>query len=131
MKKFCRGETEPEALQVLLDLSENEKLADLIGNTKDCIPSLVSLAQNSVPAISEKALRVLSRLSSKTHFVIQMARAGHVRPFLTSFQQGEHAALQMKHINWSSSLDGLTDLIRFLCFASQSTRRAERRWPQH
>ncbi|XP_064989523.1 U-box domain-containing protein 44-like [Musa acuminata AAA Group] len=87
VKMFCRGETEPEALQVLLDLSENEKLADLIGNTKDCIPSLVSLAQNSVPAISEKALHVLSRLSSKTHFVIQMARAGHVRPFLTSFQQ--------------------------------------------
>nr|ABF72002.1 U-box domain-containing protein [Musa acuminata] len=87
VKMFCRGETEPEALQVLLDLSENEKLADVIGNTKDCIPSLVSLAQNSVPAISEKALHVLSRLSSKTHFVIQMARAGHVRPFLTSFQQ--------------------------------------------
>ncbi|CAL9113905.1 unnamed protein product [Musa textilis] len=87
VKKFCRGETEPEALQVLLGLSENEKLADLIGNTKDCIPSLVSLAQNSVPAISEKALHVLSRLSSKTHFVIQMAQAGHVRPFLTSFQQ--------------------------------------------
>ncbi|CAL9115487.1 unnamed protein product [Musa acuminata var. zebrina] len=87
VKMFCRGETEPEALQVLLDLSENEKFADLIGNAKDCIPSLVSLAQNSVPAISEKALHVLSRLSSKTHFVIQMARAGHVRPFLTSFQQ--------------------------------------------
>ncbi|RWV98188.1 hypothetical protein GW17_00038983 [Ensete ventricosum] len=106
VKKFCRGETEPEALQVLLDLSENEKLADLIGNTKDCIPSLVSLAQNSVPAISEKALHVLSRLSSKTHFVIQMAQAGHVGPFLTSFQKGKRAAVRMKHISWRSSLDG-------------------------
>lgn len=89
VKKFCRGETQPEGLQILLDLAENDKFVDVIGNTKDCIPSLVSLVNNSDPAIAEKAMSVLDKLSSKTGFVIKMAEAGLIQPFLTSFHQGE------------------------------------------
>lgn len=88
MKRFCTGETEPEGLALLLELSENEAHAEMIGKTKDSIPTLVSLLQNSNPDISQKASKVLGKLSANTHFVIQMAEAGHLEPFVACFQQG-------------------------------------------
>ncbi|XP_017699591.2 U-box domain-containing protein 44-like [Phoenix dactylifera] len=88
VKQFCRGETEPEGLVILLELSENEVFAERIGNTKDSIPSLVSLLQNSNPDISQKALNVLGKLSCNNKFVIKMAEAGYFEPFLACFQQG-------------------------------------------
>lgn len=89
MKQFCRGEAEPEGLVILLELSENEEFAEMIGKTKDSIPTLVSLLQNSNPDISEKALNVLGNLSCNIDFVIKMAEAGYFEPFLACFQQGE------------------------------------------
>ncbi|XP_019708439.1 U-box domain-containing protein 44 isoform X1 [Elaeis guineensis] len=88
VKQFCRGETEPEGLVILLELSENEVFADMIGKTKDSIPCLVSLLQNSNPDISQKALNVLGNLSCNINFVIKMAEAGYFEPFLACFQQG-------------------------------------------
>ncbi|KAK1319257.1 U-box domain-containing protein 44 [Acorus calamus] len=85
VKRFCRGETDTEAVSVLVELSENEEILEQIGNTKNCIPSLVSLLKNPNPDVSQNARRVLERLSSNTQFVIKMAEAGLFQPFLDRF----------------------------------------------
>ncbi|KAK1293869.1 U-box domain-containing protein 44 [Acorus calamus] len=85
VKRFCRGETDAEAVLILVKLSENEEILEQIGNTKNCIPSLVSLLKNPNPDVSHNARRVLERLSSNTQFVIKMAEAGHFQPFLDRF----------------------------------------------
>ncbi|KAK1272310.1 U-box domain-containing protein 44 [Acorus gramineus] len=85
VKRFCRGETDAEAVSVLVELSENEEILEQIGNTKNCIPSLVSLLKNPNPDVSHNARRVLERLSSNTQFVIKMAEAGLFQPFLDRF----------------------------------------------
>lgn len=72
-----------------MELSENEEFAKEIGNTKDCIPYLVSLLQNRNPDVSQKAERVVENLSFNTHFVIKMAEAGYFQPFLARFNQGK------------------------------------------
>ncbi|XP_077227304.1 U-box domain-containing protein 44-like [Tasmannia lanceolata] len=88
VKQFYRGETEPDAVAVLLELSEKETLAEKIGNAKYCIPVLVSLLQNPNPNISEKATKVVQNLSSNIHFVVKMAEAGHFQPLIIRFKQG-------------------------------------------
>lgn len=87
-KQFRRGEAEPDAVAVLVELSENEAFAEEIGNTKDCIPFLVSLLQNRNLEVSEKAEKVVQNLSFNTHFVIKMAEAGYFHPFIARFIQG-------------------------------------------
>ncbi|KAJ8644282.1 hypothetical protein MRB53_006030 [Persea americana] len=87
-KQFRREEAQPDAIAVLVELSENEEFAKEIGNTKDCIPYLVSLLQNRNPDVSQKAERVVENLSFNTHFVIKMAEAGYFQPFLARFNQG-------------------------------------------
>ncbi|XP_077250190.1 U-box domain-containing protein 44-like [Tasmannia lanceolata] len=87
VKKFYRGEADPDAAAVLLELSEKESLAEKIGNAKYGIHFLVSLTQNPNPNISEKAMKVVQNLSSNIHFVIKMAEAGHFQPYLIRFNQ--------------------------------------------
>lgn len=88
-KQFLRGEAQPDAIAVLVELSEKEEFAEKIGNTNDCIPFLVSLLQNRNPDVSQKAEKAVENLSSNTHFVIKMAEAGYFHPFLARFNQGE------------------------------------------
>ncbi|KAK6252866.1 hypothetical protein QUC31_014586 [Theobroma cacao] len=87
VKRIYNGETEPDTIAILLELSKTETLIEKIGNTKDCIPLLVSLLSNSNPDISCKAQKVLQNLSSNTHFVVKMAEAGHFQPFVARFNQ--------------------------------------------
>lgn len=95
-KLFRKGEAQPEAVTVLMELSEKEEFAEKIGNTSYCIPFLVSLLQNINPEISLKAEKVVENLSSNTHFVIKMAEVGYFLPFLTRFNQGEIKSLSQK-----------------------------------
>ncbi|KAK9277283.1 hypothetical protein L1049_006823 [Liquidambar formosana] len=88
VKQFCKGEAEPDALAVLLELSVKETLVEKIGNTKDCILFLVSLLNNKNQEVSQKAQKVLQNLSSSTHFVVKMAEAGHFQPYVPRFNQG-------------------------------------------
>ncbi|XP_058102797.1 U-box domain-containing protein 44-like [Magnolia sinica] len=88
MKHFYRGEVEPDAVSVLIELSQKEALAEQIGKATDCIPFLVSLLQNCNPDISQKAEKVVENLSYNTHFVIKMAEARHFQPFVIRFSQG-------------------------------------------
>ncbi|GAV82584.1 U-box domain-containing protein [Cephalotus follicularis] len=85
VKNFYKGKPEPDALAILLELSKRETLGEKIGNTKDCIPLLVSLLSNDNNEIAQKALNVLQNLSSNTHFAVKMAEAGHFQPFVTCF----------------------------------------------
>ncbi|XP_010250470.1 PREDICTED: U-box domain-containing protein 44-like isoform X1 [Nelumbo nucifera] len=88
VKQFYKGEAEPDAVAILLELSAKETLVEQIGNTKDCIPLLVSLLHNNNPEIPQKVQNVLQNLSSNTNFVIKMAEAGHFQPFVECFKQG-------------------------------------------
>ena len=88
VKQIYKDGTEPDAIAILLELSERETLAEKIGSTKDCIPLLVSLLSNSNPDVSQNAHNVLQNLSSNTHFVVKMAEAGHFQPFVARFNQG-------------------------------------------
>ncbi|KAK9004620.1 hypothetical protein V6N11_042083 [Hibiscus sabdariffa] len=87
VKLIYNGETEPNMLGILLELSKTEGLVENIGNTKDCIPLLVSLVSNSNPDIASKAQNVLRNLSSNTHFVVKMAEAGYFQSFVARFNQ--------------------------------------------
>ncbi|KAJ0973515.1 hypothetical protein J5N97_021474 [Dioscorea zingiberensis] len=92
VKRFCRGDIDPDAVELLVRLSDEDIIAEQIGNTKDAIPTLVSLVQCTNPDISLKAQIVLRNLpSSNTGFVIKMAEAGHFDPFLAQFHQGSSA----------------------------------------
>ncbi|KAJ0101636.1 hypothetical protein Patl1_05645 [Pistacia atlantica] len=88
VKQIYKGETEAEALAVLLELSKRESLGEKIGKTKDCIPILVSLLHNDDSNVSENAHSVLQNLSSNTHFAVKMAEAGYYQPFVACFNQG-------------------------------------------
>ncbi|XP_039133430.1 U-box domain-containing protein 44-like isoform X2 [Dioscorea cayenensis subsp. rotundata] len=88
IKRFHRGEIEADAVDLLVRLSDEQMIAEQIGNTKDAIPTLVSLVQNPNPEISQKAEIVLRNLpSSNTEFIVKMAEAGHFDPFLAQFHQ--------------------------------------------
>ncbi|XWS39392.1 hypothetical protein CRYUN_Cryun18bG0050300 [Craigia yunnanensis] len=88
VKRIYNGETEPNTIEIMLELSKTETLIEKIGNTKDCIPVLVSLLSNPNPDISWKAQNVLQNLSSNTHFVVKMAEAGYLQSFVARFNQG-------------------------------------------
>ncbi|KAF5203047.1 U-box domain-containing protein [Thalictrum thalictroides] len=88
LKCFYNGETNTDAITILLELSTNENLREKIGNAKYCIPYLVSMLHNDNHDIAQKADKVLINLSSFTHFVIKMAEAGHFKPFVFRFTEG-------------------------------------------
>ncbi|KAA8532272.1 hypothetical protein F0562_032305 [Nyssa sinensis] len=88
VKNLYEGEAVTVAVAILLELSVNETLGEKIGNTKDCIPLLVSLLNDKTPVISQKADKVLQSLTFNTHFVVKMAEAGHFQPFVACFNKG-------------------------------------------
>ncbi|XP_068666596.1 U-box domain-containing protein 44-like [Aristolochia californica] len=88
VKRFYTGEANPEAMALLMELSQKESLVEKIGNANRCIPFLVSMLHSPHPGVSEKAPKVVQKLSSSIHFVIKMAEAGHFQPFLSHFNRG-------------------------------------------
>ncbi|PPR92028.1 hypothetical protein GOBAR_AA28655 [Gossypium barbadense] len=87
VKRIYNGETELNAIAILLELSKTEALVEKIGNTKDCIPLLVYLVSYPNPEIALKAQDVLRNLSSNTHFVVKMAESGFFQSFVARFNQ--------------------------------------------
>ncbi|XP_068647274.1 U-box domain-containing protein 44-like [Aristolochia californica] len=88
VKRCYTGEANPEAMALLLELSQKESLVEKIGKVNHCISFLVSMLQSPHPGVSEKAQKVVHKLSSNIHLVIEMAKAGHFQPFLSHFNQG-------------------------------------------
>ncbi|XP_008222275.1 PREDICTED: U-box domain-containing protein 43-like [Prunus mume] len=87
VKYIYKGRSKRDAIAVLLELSAKETLGEKIGDTKDCIPLLVSLLHKNNPDVSQEARKVLQNLSSNTHFVVKMAEAGHFQPFVARFNE--------------------------------------------
>lgn len=126
VKQIYRGEKGPDAIAVLLELSKKETLREKIGETKDCIPLLVSLLHNNNPDVSQKAKSTLHNLSCNTSFVIKMAEAGHFQPFVARFNQGPQESralmaadlikMQLKENNLKDLEDGkfIRSLIQML-----------------
>ncbi|KAL0921104.1 hypothetical protein M5K25_008140 [Dendrobium thyrsiflorum] len=85
LMKLLRGaEPEPYALEILLELSKKEAIADKIGNDPNSIPILVSLLNHPTSDMAEMARSVLENLS-RIQFAIMMARCGYFSPFLELF----------------------------------------------
>lgn len=81
---LCGIDPEPYALEILLELSKNETVADKIGNQPNSIPTLVSLLGHSRADIAEMAPRVLANLSGNK-FTIRMGKCGYFSPFIERF----------------------------------------------
>lgn len=96
VKYIYKGGSKRDAIAVLLELSAKETLGEKIGDTKDCIPLLVSLLHKNNPDVSREARKVLQNLSSNTHFVVKMAEAGYFQPFVARFNEGKLICLKMK-----------------------------------
>lgn len=92
VKQMYKGDTESEATAILSELSKIEAIGEKIGETKDCIPVLVSLRCNDKPSVSQQAQNVLQNLSDNTHFAVKMAEAGYFPPFVACFNQGKSGA---------------------------------------
>ncbi|KAI0515785.1 hypothetical protein KFK09_008452 [Dendrobium nobile] len=89
LMKLLRGaEPEPSALEILLELSKKEVIADKIGNDPNSIPILVSLHNYPTSDMAEMARSVLENLS-RIQFTILMARCGYLSPFLKRFCKGK------------------------------------------
>lgn len=88
IRRLYNGETDAYALGVLLELSSGEEIAEMIGNTKNCIPRLVSMLNHSPRDVVEKARELLQKLSFNTHFIVKMAGSGYFQPFIARFNQG-------------------------------------------
>ncbi|XVF44350.1 hypothetical protein PTKIN_Ptkin02bG0113500 [Pterospermum kingtungense] len=87
VRRISNGEREPYTIAILLELSKTETFVEKIGNTRNCIPLLVSLLSNPNPDISCKAQNVLQNLSSNTHFSVKIAEAGYFESFVARFNQ--------------------------------------------
>lgn len=90
VKHIYNGGSKHDAVAVLLELSAKETLGEKIGNAKDCIPLLVSLLHKDNTEVSQKSHKVLQNLSLNTHFVVKMAEAGHLQPFVARFNEGKN-----------------------------------------
>ncbi|XP_020593092.1 U-box domain-containing protein 44-like isoform X2 [Phalaenopsis equestris] len=87
LTKLLRG-AEPEiyALEILLELSKKDTIADKIGNDPNSIPTLVSLLNYPTAEIAEMARGVLENLY-RVQFAIMMGKCGYLSPFLEHFCQ--------------------------------------------
>ncbi|KAL5700550.1 hypothetical protein ACHQM5_025977 [Ranunculus cassubicifolius] len=88
IKCFYKGEAHTDAIAIFLEMSRKETFAEIIGNTKDCIPLLVSMLDNSNHDVSDKAEMVLENLSLNIQFAIKMAESGYFLPFISRFNEG-------------------------------------------
>ncbi|KAI0515783.1 hypothetical protein KFK09_008450 [Dendrobium nobile] len=137
LMKLLRGaEPEPYALEILLELSKKEVIADKIGNDPNSIPILVSLLNYPTSDMAEMARSVLDNLS-RIQFTITMARCGYFSPFLERFCRGnseetrtsmanELALMKLTEVSARSLEDDqfITCLIELLGCSSPSSKSA-------
>lgn len=76
------------ALQLLLQLSRNNVLRDVIGTVQGCIFLLVTMSNSNDTQASRDAQELLENLSSLEQNVIQMAKANYFKPLLQLLASG-------------------------------------------
>ncbi|KAJ6764736.1 RING-TYPE E3 UBIQUITIN TRANSFERASE [Salix koriyanagi] len=84
------------ALQLLLEVSKNNAVRDLIGNIQACIFLLVTTLNSEETEAARDAEELLENLSSLDENVIQMAKANYFKPLLRLLSSGpENVRLTM------------------------------------
>ena len=76
------------ALQLLLELSRNNAVRDLIGNIQACIFLLVTTLNSEEVEAARDAGELLENLSFLDQNVIQMAKANYFKPLLRLLSSG-------------------------------------------
>lgn len=85
IKRLLRlSKTEPVAVEILLELSMNDKIAQKILEAKNSIPILMSLLDNPDSCL-ENVLAVLKSFSPSISNTLLMAKSGYLAPFLDVF----------------------------------------------
>ncbi|KAK8914157.1 U-box domain-containing protein 44 [Platanthera zijinensis] len=80
----CRM-NEAAAVEILLELSKDDRVAQKIIETNTSIATLVSILHNPEPQFAENARAVLKNLSTDVKSTIMMAVCGYLDPFLDLF----------------------------------------------
>ncbi|KAK8939837.1 hypothetical protein KSP40_PGU010483 [Platanthera guangdongensis] len=76
---------EATAVEILLELSKDDRVAQKIIETNTSIATLVSILHNPEPQFAENARTVLKNLSTDVKGTISMAVCGYLDPFLDLF----------------------------------------------
>lgn len=76
------------ALQLLLELSRNDLVRDLIGDIQACIFLLVTTLNSDDVQAAKGAEELLENLSFRNQNVIQMAKANYFKPLLQLLSSG-------------------------------------------
>lgn len=76
------------ALQLLMELSENDSARDMIGNSQGCILLLVTISGSDDPQAANDAKRLLDNLSFLNQNIVQMAKANYFGPLLHLLASG-------------------------------------------
>ncbi|KAJ7959387.1 RING-type E3 ubiquitin transferase [Quillaja saponaria] len=79
------------ALELLLELSRNNIVRDLIGIVQGCIFLLVTMLNSDDTQASKNAQELLENLSLHDHNVIQMAKENYIKPLLRNLLSGSES----------------------------------------
>lgn len=77
-----------EAVGLLLELSQDQRVCDQIGRVQGCILLLVTMLNCGNASAAESAKLLLQRLSYNDQNVVQMAEANHFKPLAAQLSQG-------------------------------------------
>ncbi|KVI07620.1 Armadillo [Cynara cardunculus var. scolymus] len=79
------------ALQLLMELSENDVARNIIGSSQGCILLLVTLSGSDDAQAAEDAKQLLENLSFLHQNIVQMANANHFGPLLRLLSSGSES----------------------------------------
>lgn len=77
------------ALQLLLELSENDLARNAIGSSQGCMLLLVSILGSDDPQAANDAKQLLENLSFLHENIVQMAKANYFGPLLHLLSSGK------------------------------------------
>ncbi|XP_076898619.1 U-box domain-containing protein 43-like [Bidens hawaiensis] len=83
------------ALQLLMELSENDSARDMIGNSQGCILLLVTISGSDDPQAANDAKRLLNKLSFLNQNIVQMAKANYFGPLLHLLASGSESVQRL------------------------------------
>lgn len=76
------------AVDLLLELSRNTDVRDLIGDVQGCILLLVTMLNSDDVEAAHNARELLDNLSFLNHNVMEMAKANYLKPLLQNLSSG-------------------------------------------
>ncbi|KAI3783842.1 hypothetical protein L1987_42930 [Smallanthus sonchifolius] len=83
------------ALQLLMELSDNDLARNMIGNTQGCILLLVTISGSDDPQAANDAKQLLDNLSFLNQNIVQMAKANYFGPLLHLLASGSESVQRL------------------------------------